>query len=106
MHVDGRRAHIFKCAKPGCKKTVTRYLDTKDAKSTGNLRKHAKVCWGVDAVTAADRCANAQSARPHLEEMGQTGKMLMYFERAKAEGRVTYSTIQHTRTETRSVIST
>ena len=31
------------------------YLDTIDAKSTGNLCKHAKVCWEEEAVAAADQ---------------------------------------------------
>jgi hypothetical protein len=58
-YIKGRRVHVFECAATHCKgkgngRTVRRYLDTGDAKSTGNLRKHAKLCWGEEAVTAAD----------------------------------------------------
>ena len=33
---------------------VHRYLDTMDAKSTGNLRKHARIFWGLETVAASD----------------------------------------------------
>ena len=37
---EGRRSHVFKCQAKGCKAMIRRYLDTKDARSTGNMRKH------------------------------------------------------------------
>jgi hypothetical protein len=42
---------------------VRRYLDTTDAKSTSNLRKHAKICWGEEAVAAADQTRDVLAAR-------------------------------------------
>lgn len=54
--VSGRRCHEFICAAQPCKgqgpngKLVRRFLDKGDAKSTGNLRKHAERCWGKDVV--------------------------------------------------------
>jgi hypothetical protein len=35
-------------------------LDTSDAKSTGNLRKHAKKCWGDEVVTLDDKAKTAK----------------------------------------------
>jgi len=37
---------------------MRRYLDTGDAKSTSNLHKHMKICWGEDTVAAADGTKN------------------------------------------------
>ena len=78
---------------------VRRYLDTGDAKSTSNLRKHAKICWGEDAVAAADETSNAQAAREALEKMRSTNSSITdAFERV-GKGKVTYSHTQHTTTE-------
>ena len=53
-----RWCHVFECVAANCKaqteRDVCRFLDTSDAKSTKNMRKHAKVCWGAETVTAAD----------------------------------------------------
>jgi hypothetical protein len=38
-------------------------LDTGDAKSTGNLRKHAKKYWGDEVVTSADKAKTAEEVR-------------------------------------------
>jgi len=35
--IDGRRVHEFKCQARACKAKIHRYLDTKDAQSTGNM---------------------------------------------------------------------
>lgn len=50
VDVDGRRAHEFKCSARGCTTTIRRFLDKKDARSTGNMRKHVKSCWGQDVL--------------------------------------------------------
>jgi hypothetical protein len=58
--IHGRHCHEFICAAPHCKgkgakaRNVRRFLDTSDAKSTSNLRKHTKLCWGADLVEQAD----------------------------------------------------
>jgi hypothetical protein len=103
-YVDGRRCHTFQCAAKPCKmreRIVRRFLDKGDAKSTGNLRKHARKCWGEDVVASAD---NAQSA-DDVRHVGQGGKLApglitAAFARA-GKGKVSYSHIQHTRTEAR-----
>ena len=41
---------------------VRRFLDSKDAKSTSNLRRHAKGCWGADAVESS-KGVNVEAAR-------------------------------------------
>jgi hypothetical protein len=80
---------------------VRRYLDTTDAKSTSNLRKHAKVCWGEEAVAAVDQTRDVLTAREALERMKmKDGSILEAFQRV-AKSRVTYSHRQHTTTETR-----
>ena len=48
---------------------VCRYLDTSDAKSTGNLRKHARICWGVETVAAADETRNYGAALDALKKV-------------------------------------
>jgi hypothetical protein len=69
-----RRCHIFECAAANCKgrtgRDVRRFLDTSDAKSTGNLRKHAKVCWGAETVAAADTTKDLPGAREILKKKG------------------------------------
>ena len=42
---------------------MRRYLDTSDAKSTGNMRKHARKCWGDETVASADSANNANEVR-------------------------------------------
>jgi len=78
---------------------VRRYLDTTDAKSTGNLRKHAKVCWGEETVAAADQSRDIDAARDALGK-SKDGSITEAFERL-ARTNVTYSHRQHTTTETR-----
>jgi hypothetical protein len=87
---DGRRAHEFKCAARGCKATVRQYLDKKDARSTGNMRKHLKSCWGDSVMSAAKIVAGIL----------RDGSITTPFER-KGKGKVMYSHRQHTRAETK-----
>jgi hypothetical protein len=83
---------------------VRRYLDTTDAKSTGNLRKHAKICWGEEVVAAADETRDVRAAREALGKMKmKDGSILEAFERV-AKSKVTYSHRQHTTTESRCVV--
>lgn len=113
-HIDGRRVHVFKCLAKSCKgkgrhpRLVNRYLDTKDAGSTSNLRKHAKLCWGEEALKAADATKDLEGARKVLKKSGddnlRDGQITATFERlAKGNGKVTYSHRQHTKTETKYV---
>ena len=99
--VSNRRSHVFKCCARGCKVTVCRYLNTADARSTGNMRKHAKKCWGAEALKAADSVKNADDVREKIVgSILRTGSIMQAFER-KGQGKVTYLHRQHTCAETK-----
>ena len=107
-YIKERRVHVFECAATRCMgkgngRMVRRYLDTGDAKSTSNLRKHAKICWGEEAVAAADNTRDVRAAREALGKMKLVdGSIIAAFERV-AKGKITYSHRQHTTTEARYV---
>ncbi|KAG1749457.1 hypothetical protein EDB19DRAFT_1629468, partial [Suillus lakei] len=102
VEINGRRAHEFKCDARGCKTTIQRFLDKKDARSTGNMRKHVKSCWGDAALTAADDAKDAKEVQTKIVTgILRDGSITESFER-KGKGKVTYAHRQHTRTETRS----
>jgi hypothetical protein len=101
VEVDGRRAHQFKCRAKRCKATIKRFLDKKDARSTGNMRKHVKSCWGEDTLNAADDAKDANEVRTKIVGgILKNGSITTSFER-KGKGKVTYSHRQHTRAETK-----
>ncbi|KAJ3513595.1 hypothetical protein NLJ89_g2859 [Agrocybe chaxingu] len=107
-YINDRRVHVFECAAKHCcgrnGRHVRRYLDTGDAKSTGNLRKHTKLCWGDEAVAAGDKTRDVHAAREALAGMKDlNGSITSAFERV-ARSKVTYSNRQHTTTETRAEI--
>ena len=112
MTVDGRRVHEFECTASHCKghgknpRIVRRYLDTSDRNSTGNLRKHARLCWGNDILRSADDCGDMDSAREGLDKARKLkdGSITAAFER-KGKGKVTFSHRQHTKAETRFVVT-
>src|ERR1700722_4132640 len=65
-YIKDRHVHVFECAAARCMgkgngRMVRRYLDTGDCKSTSNLRKHAKICWGEEAVAAADNTKDVRT---------------------------------------------
>jgi hypothetical protein len=105
VNINGRRAHDFKCSARGCKAKIRRYLDKKDARSTGNMRKHVKSCsgWGSNVLSAADDAKDANEVRTKVvKTFARDGTITTAFER-KGKGKVTYSNRQHTRLETRCV---
>jgi uncharacterized DUF497 family protein len=110
-YINNRRVHVFECAAKGCKgrgngRYVRRYLDTSDAKSTSNLRKHAKICWSDDIVALADKTKDVGAAREALAGLKNVdASITAVFERV-AKSKVTYSHRQHTKTEARYVIIT
>lgn len=104
-HINNRRAHRFHCAALGCKSSILRYLDTNDSTSTGNLRKHVRGCkkWGDEALDIAEEAGlNAEKTRECLQNVMRAGSIEKAFER-KGKGKVSYSSRQHTREETRYV---
>ncbi|KAF8055640.1 hypothetical protein FPV67DRAFT_1435052 [Lyophyllum atratum] len=104
-YVDGKRCHEFECGAKYCKgksRLVRRFLHTSDKNSTGNLRRHAKKCWGQDVIEAADDAANADEARETIAANPKlrSGDITEAFAR-KGKGKVTYSYRQHTKAEAR-----
>lgn len=83
---------------------VRRYLDTSDRNSTGNLRKHARLCWGDEILRGADDCADVKLARAGLEKARKMkdGSLTTSFE-WRGKGKVTFSHRQHNRSQTRFV---
>ncbi|KAF8141796.1 hypothetical protein EV363DRAFT_1150501, partial [Boletus edulis] len=110
--IDGHCVHEFACSVHGCKVNVRRYLDTKDARSTGNMRKHVRLCWGAGILDAADNAKDASEVCTNIVgSVQQTGSIAAAFEhKGKGKitylrfGRFTYSHHQHTHSETRAEI--
>lgn len=106
-YINERRVHVFECRAKNCKgkgngRMVCRYLDTSDAKSTSNLRKHARLCWGVETVAAADEAGNLGAALDLIKRTHSDGSITEAFER-QGKSKVTYSHRQHTTTQARCV---
>lgn len=94
--------HVFECNAKHCKgkgngHMVHYYFDTSDCKSTRNLCKHAKVCWGVETMATSDETWNVDAAHEAVKKV-KDGSITEDFERA-AKGKVTYSHHQHTTTQ-------
>ncbi|KAG0698044.1 hypothetical protein DFH29DRAFT_810877, partial [Suillus ampliporus] len=103
-YTNGRRSHVFKCMGKSCNQCVRHYLDKGDAKSTSNMAKHVKRCWGEIAYEAAQEAKTAASARESIVgSILTTGSITSLFER-KGKGKVTYSHRQHTKSETKAEI--
>lgn len=104
QYIHNRKAHVFECAASACHcrtRFVRRYLDTSDAKSTSNLRRHAKICWSDEAVAAADGTRDVKAARAALQNLKTVnGSITTAFHQA-GEGRAVYSHRQHTKPEAR-----
>lgn len=105
---DGRRSHVFVCTAKPCKtgKGVRRYLDTKDATSTSNLRRHAEGCWGTDTVKMVRELDSVGAAREYLLGAGRLDReapITFHFKREKG-GKVSYMHRNHTKHETRTEI--
>ena len=83
---------------------MRRYLDKSDAKSTGNMRKHARKCWGDETVASVDSAKNTNEVRATtVKGILDLQSITAAFER-KGKGKVTFSHRQHTKTESRAEI--
>ena len=113
MTVDGWQVHKFKCTAALCKghgknaRIVRHYLDTTDRNSTGNLRKHARLCWGDEILQGVDTCADQDSAHAGLDKATKQrdGSITAAFER-KGKGKLTYLHRQHMKVEARFISET
>lgn len=106
--------HVFKCIAKSCKgkgrngRLVNRYLDTGDRKSTGNLWKHAKLCFGEDTLRDADATRDVTKTREILAKNPDNlrdGSLSAVFATHAKGKKVTYSHRQHTKTEIKSVLT-
>ncbi|KAG0692737.1 hypothetical protein DFH29DRAFT_817173, partial [Suillus ampliporus] len=103
-YTAGRCSHVFKCLAKGCKQHVWRFLDKDDTKSTSNMTKHIKSCWGESVyLTAQDTKTVAMARTTVVQGVLQTGLIMSSFER-KGKGKVTYLHRQHTKTETKTLM--
>ena len=104
-YVDDHRCHIFQCAASKCKhksRGVRQFLDKEDAKSTSNMRKHAKKCWGDEVVALVDKAKNAHEVCVTTVKGALDPQLITTaFER---KGKMKYSHQQHTKTEARAEI--
>jgi len=88
--IDGWCVHKFKCCARGCKHTVRQFLDKGDTRSTSNMHKHVKSCWGPDVLAAADGAKDATEVCTKIvKSVLRDGSITVAFER-KAKGKVTY----------------
>ena len=91
MYIDGCRAHQFKCLAKRCKHNVRCFLDTQDAKSTGNLRWHVKHCGGEDVMKTIDKAKSITCAQEGVKHYAANGSINAAFGR-KVKGKVNYFT--------------
>jgi hypothetical protein len=95
-YIKDRRVHVFECAATHCLSKgngcmVRRYLDTGDAKSTSNLCNHVKICWGEEAIAAADNTKDVRATCGALGKLKSVnGSITVAFEQV-AKSKVTYS---------------
>ncbi|KIK12158.1 hypothetical protein PISMIDRAFT_70273, partial [Pisolithus microcarpus 441] len=93
-YVTGQCSHVFWCMAKGCKKGVRWFLDKSDAQSTGNMRKHVRVCWGEDIFHQITQTKNATAVKNYVKN----GSIKVTLD---CKGKVGYSHRQHTKIETR-----
>lgn len=104
-----RTWHEFSCGAAHCTSKgrlgskVRRYADTKDEKSTSNLRTHAEGCWGTQIVAAALKAnLDIPSTRESLGKAQlRDGSLFASFKRRDGQMPVTFSARPHTYKETR-----
>ncbi|KAG1758017.1 hypothetical protein EDB19DRAFT_1622771, partial [Suillus lakei] len=103
-HKNGWRYYEFQCVAKGCRKRIQRFLDKKDAKSTSNMCKHARTCWGEEVVKAADNAKSCDVARESIINEILTNGSIMALFKHKGKGKITYSHRQHTKTKMKAEI--
>ena len=94
-----RRCHAFKCLAKGCEYISHCFMDTKDKASTGNLVKHAKLCWGKKTYELAKGCHDIAEVRSKVTgPINSSGSISAGF-KPDGNGKVTYSHKLPTKTE-------
>ncbi|KAJ7697116.1 hypothetical protein B0H16DRAFT_1220698, partial [Mycena metata] len=98
-----RKYHLFTCGNKKCRlgrhgkpATVRRYLDSKDARSTGNLTSHAKACRGEETYS---KLTSKDDSKAHRD-----GNIFLAFGKQLAKKVRSFSSRPHTGPETRANI--
>ncbi|KAF7763751.1 hypothetical protein Agabi119p4_8288 [Agaricus bisporus var. burnettii] len=103
---NGQEFQVFQCSAKNCTardgRLVKRNINTQNATSTSNLKKHALKCWGEELVKAVMAVRSVHEARAVLKEKGglRDGSILAAFQKAGHE-QVTYSNRALTNLESR-----
>ena len=108
QYIHNHKAHVFECVATPCHCQscfIHQFLDTSNARSTSNLRHHAKMCWSDEAVQAADGTWNVTSARVAIQSLDSVNGSITAAFQWVGKGKVVYSHRQHTKTEARYVVS-
>jgi len=90
---------MFTCGAKGYNKKIRCYLDKKDFNSTGNLRRHAKQCWGAEIVAAADEAKDASEACNSVTSLAGRNRSITATLKRREGSKVTYLHQQHTKTD-------
>ncbi|KAM6501562.1 hypothetical protein JOM56_001539, partial [Amanita muscaria] len=101
---NGKRGHQFQCGNRNCKTKITRWLDKKDTRSTSNLRKHVKSCWGSEVLEVAGDMTTVMDAREAVAKYVRSGSIKLAFNMQGKSAKAMYSVRQHTKTEIRSEV--
>ena len=109
-YIKDHHVHVFECTATRCMgkvngRMVCQYLDIGDVKSMSNLCKHAKICWGEEAVAAADNMQDVRAAREALGKLKSVDRSITAAFEQVAKSKVTYSHHQHTTTKAQYVSS-
>ena len=99
-YVGGRHLHVFRCAAKGCGKTVCRFLDKSNARSTGNLHKHVGKCWGEDVLHQVFEFGNVKAAHEAVKSFTENRSITVAFEQKNKE-QVQFSHRPHKKWQTR-----
>ena len=99
-YVGGRHSHVFRCAAKGCGKTVCRFLDKSNARSTGNLHKHVGKCWGEDVLHQVFEFGNVKAAHEAVKSFTENRSITVAFEQKNKE-QVQFSHRPHKKWQTR-----
>lgn len=100
---NGRRCIEFMCSSTTCPKNllgIRRFCDTLDRNSTGNMKRHAEVCFGKELVNSSLN-SDIETVRKALLKK-KDGSITAMFQ-AKGKGVVTYSNMAMTKAESRYV---
>jgi len=107
-YVDGLHSYMFQWAAFECMhkaRGVCRFLDKEDEKSTSNMHKHAKKCWGDVVVMSTDSTKNANELWATTVMGTLNPQLIMAAFEWNGKEKVKYLHRQHTKTEARAKLS-